>query len=145
MIIIYIKDKLSNESLAIIKITIEIYLIDNLKINIFIENNVLISQKIKLNSKNNKIIIELYKNLFVNIEIIIKDSFRVRKIIRIKEIITILILSTILILIIYNNTLLSDRDFLFKSQRNKNLNIFAYIINFSLFFIQLRNILDRLV
>lgn len=39
---------------------IKVYLIDNLKINILIDNDVLISQKIKLYSINDKIIIDIY-------------------------------------------------------------------------------------
>ena len=41
MIIIYINDKLFNDILIIVKMIIKIYLIDNLKVNIFINNNVL--------------------------------------------------------------------------------------------------------
>ena len=51
----------------------------------------------------------------------------------------ILILSIILILIIYRNTLLKDKNFLFEFQYKQNLerekNVFVYIVNFSLFFI----------
>ena len=41
-ILIYIKSELLNESFIIAKIIIKIYLIDNLKANIFIDNNVFI-------------------------------------------------------------------------------------------------------
>ena len=39
---------------------IETYLIDNLKINILIDNDVLVSQKIKFDFINKKIIIDAY-------------------------------------------------------------------------------------
>ena len=39
---------------------IKAYLIDNLKANILIKNNVFILQKIKLDSTNEKIIVDIY-------------------------------------------------------------------------------------
>ena len=42
IIIIYVKGELLDKLLVVIKITIEVYLINNLKINILIKNNVLI-------------------------------------------------------------------------------------------------------
>lgn len=56
---------------------IEIYLINNLKINIFFENDVFVSQKIKIDSINNEIIIKIYQNFVVNIDVVIKNVFKI--------------------------------------------------------------------
>lgn len=53
----YADDILSNEFLTVVKMIMKVYLVDNLKANILIDNDVLISQKIKLDSTNGKIII----------------------------------------------------------------------------------------
>lgn len=50
---------------------VKAHLINNLKINILINNNVLVLQKIKFNFINEKIIIDIYQNLVINIEIVI--------------------------------------------------------------------------
>ena len=59
-------------------------------------------------------IINAYQDFIIKIKIIIKKDFEIRQIIRIKKTIIILILSIILMLITYHNTLLKDKDFLFK-------------------------------
>ena len=95
---------------------IKTHLIDNLKVNILINNNVLMLQKIKLDSINNKIIIDVYQNLVVKIKIVIKKDFEIRRAIHIKRIIIISTLLIMLILIIYRDTLLENKDFLFEFQ-----------------------------
>ena len=57
---IYVKSELLNNILIIAEIIIKAYLINNLNINILINNDVLISYKIKLHSINNKININIY-------------------------------------------------------------------------------------
>lgn len=59
------------------------HLIDNLKVNILIDNNVLMLQKIKFDSINEKIIINVYQNFIIKIEIVIKKNFEMRKAIRV--------------------------------------------------------------
>ena len=113
----YVNNKLFNNILIIAKIIIKkTLLIDNLKINILINNNVFVSQKIKFDFINEKMIIDVYQNLVIKIEIVIKKDFEIYRIIYVKRMIIILILSIILILIIYYNTLLKNKDFLFESQ-----------------------------
>ena len=84
-------------------------------------------------------IIDVYQDFVIKIEVVIKKNLEVRRVIRIKKTIIISTLSIILMLITYHNTLLKDKDFLFESQYKQNLerekNVFAYIVNFSFFFI----------
>ena len=138
---------MSNKFLTIIKTIMKTHLVDNLKINIFIKNNVLISQKIKFDLINNEITIGSCQNLTIKIEIVVKNNFKVRQTIHIKRIITILILFIISIFVIYRGTFPDDKDFLFKPQFKQNLNydrdIYAHIINSLLSFMQLRNILNK--
>ena len=100
-ILIYIEGELLDESSIIAKMIMKIYLIDNLKANIFIDNNVFISQKIKLDLINNKIIIEIYQNLAIKIDIVIKENFNIRRIIRFKKTVIISALFTLFIFITY--------------------------------------------
>ena len=56
-LIVYVEGSMSDKSLAVVKIIMEAHLIDNLKMNMFIENDVLVSQKIKLDLANGEMII----------------------------------------------------------------------------------------
>ena len=56
----YANNKLFNDILIIAKIIIKTYLINNLKINILIDNNVFVLQKIKFDFINEKMIIDVY-------------------------------------------------------------------------------------
>lgn len=58
-------------------------------------------------------IIDVYQNLVIKIEIVIKKDFEIRRIICV-IIIIMLILLTISILIIYYNAFLKIKDFMFK-------------------------------
>ena len=84
-------------------------------------------------------IIDVYQNLIIKIEIVIKKNLEIRRIIRIKKTIIILILLIILMLIIYRDILLKNKDFLFESLYKQDFeyekNVFVYIVNFSFFFI----------
>ena len=115
MITIYANDELFNDILIIAKMIIKIHLIDNLKINMLIDNNVLMSQKIKFDFVNDKIIINVYQNLAIKIKIVIKKDFEICRIIRTKRTVIISTLSIMLMLITYRDTLLKNKDFLFES------------------------------
>ena len=56
---------------------IKTHLINNLKINILFDNDVLVLQKIKFDFINNKIIINVYQNFIIKIKIIIKKDFEI--------------------------------------------------------------------
>ena len=56
----YADNELFNDILIVAKMIIKAYLIDNLKINMLINNDVLISQKIKFDFINEKMIINVY-------------------------------------------------------------------------------------
>ena len=110
----YVNGELFNDILIIAKIIMKTHLIDNLKINMLINNDILISQKIKFDFIDEKMIIDVYQDFIIKIEIVIKKDFEICRIIRAKKMIIILILFIILMLITYHNTLLKDKDFLFE-------------------------------
>ena len=64
-ITIYANNELFDDILIIAKIIIKTHLIDNLKINMFINNNVLMSQVIKFDFINDKIIINVYQDFII--------------------------------------------------------------------------------
>ena len=115
IIIMYIDDELFNDISTIAKMIIKARLIDNLKINMLINNDVLVFLKIKFDFIDGKIIIDVYQDLVVKIKIVIKFFFKIYRIIRIKKTVIILILLIMLMLITYYNTLLKDKNFLFES------------------------------
>ena len=123
IIIMYANDELFDNISTIAKMIMKTHLIDNLKVNMLINNDVFMLQKIKFYFINEKMIIDICQNFVIKIEIVIKKDFEIRRIIRVKKMIIILILLIILILIIYYNTLLKDKDFLFEFNINKTLNV----------------------
>ena len=123
IIIMYANGELFDNISTIAKMIMKTHLIDNLKVNMLINNDVFMLQKIKFNFINEKMIIDICQNFVIKIEIVIKKDFEIRRIIRIKKMIIILILLIILILITYYNTLLKDKDFLFEFNINKTLNV----------------------
>ena len=60
IIIIYVNGELFNDILIVAKMIIKTHLIDNLKINMLIDNDVFVLQKIKLDFINEKITIDAY-------------------------------------------------------------------------------------
>ena len=60
IIIMYANNELFNDILIVAKMIMKTHLIDNLKVNIIIDNDVFVSQKIKFDFINEKMIIDIY-------------------------------------------------------------------------------------
>ena len=67
MILFYIKNLILEEKLVIIKYTWDIYIVDNLKINLFIEINILELEEAIINLFKEKIVFIKYKNVIISI------------------------------------------------------------------------------
>ena len=124
-------------------ITIEIYLIDDLKTNMFIDVDVFKSQKMILNFEHNTFIINNC-NITTTINFVNREKSHVKRIIRNQKFFTMLFDELIKISIIFHDDLSNDKNFLFEFQcstyLNQNENVFAHIIDSNLFFIQIHNI-----
>ena len=75
----FMKRKLSNDSNHLIKFIMKIYLIDDLKTNILININIIKLQKMNLLFVNNILIINVYRNLKISINTIIKANLNIRR------------------------------------------------------------------
>ena len=121
-------------------------MIDDLKINILVKINIFIFYKFKLNCEFQITIIDNCQNIKIHVRFIIKIYLQVRRIVKTKRLLILFFNFIIEILIIYYNTLLKDRNFLFKSELKYDFDyidgIYTYIINTSMTFIQIKNIIS---
>ena len=110
---IYLFNKKNKDKYIIIIKTIlrEIYLINNLLIDILLKNDILILKEVNLLFLKKIAYIDNY-NINILIEIYLKESL-IKRIINSKKILIILLYLNVIITIYYLNLL--DRDFLFKS------------------------------
>lgn len=77
--------------------------------------NVMRSQKMKLNAKNNTLTIDVCKDLVVLIDIVTKLVSNIKRIVKSRKRMTISTHFIVLISIIYYEDLSNDRDILFES------------------------------
>ena len=116
----FMRKKLLNDLNHLIKFIIKIYLIDDFKINILIDINIIKLQRMNLLFINNILIIDVCKNLRISIDIIIKLNFNNRRTIRTRHVIIIFSYFIIKISVIYQDAdkqhddLFIDRDYFFK-------------------------------
>lgn len=136
---VYIDDIDSNRNLAITRFITKIHLMNNLKANLLFEINVFESQKIILNFNYYLVRINICKNFVAFINVINRTNSYIKRIICVRKIFIIQSKTIINVSIIYYNKLSNNKDFLFKSQcfeyLEHNNEVFAYIVNASLFFI----------
>lgn len=106
----------------------EIYLIDNLKINMLIENNLIDFEKIVIDVASKFAHID-------NCDVIVNLKVKITRIvvherIYVKKVVNVLLRSKITISIHYTS-ISKDRNFLFESNE-LNLLLYAYLINFDI-------------
>ena len=113
MMTVYVNDVI-NDIIRIIYFTMKIHFMNDLKINIFFETNIMTSQEITMNLKTRIIKLEKCQELQISIDVIARTQFHFKRIIRNKF--SIIITSNIIakILIAYNDTISKNRDFLFE-------------------------------
>ena len=114
----------------------EIHLIDNLKINIIFDNNITNIEKFIIDMIKKRVIID-------NIEIFVVLNIRsfkiaIQRLIHLRKIIVVFLYIE-MIISIYNFILSNNRDFLFESNDDLKLSIYAYLVDTFTFFIVIRN------
>ena len=132
---IYLSNIKNDKNVALI-IRREIHLIENLKINILLDNNIIKTKKFFID------IIKRQISIF-NIDVIISLKIKflkqiIQRSIHIKKTIIVSSYNEITISINYVN-LLNTRNFLFELNNNINLSIYVYLINASITLIIIRN------
>lgn len=146
MIEICVTSQLKNDFTIIshvVKFSMKIHIVNDLKTNILINMNVMRFQKMKLDAKNNTLIIDACKDFVVFIDIVTKLVSNIKRIVRSRKKMTISTHFIVLIPIIYYEDLSNDRDMLFESQCLIELSIddeiMTYIVDSSLSKILVRN------
>ena len=118
MINCYIDDYLSNNNRISItnKFEIEIHLINDLKTNLFIDNDLFIAQRVKIDLITQSVQMNNCQNLVVLIDTITKKNFDLKRTIRANQIVSVSTNFIVMIFINYHDNLSNDKDFLFESQ-----------------------------
>ena len=121
-------------------------MINNLRTNIFIGNNIIVLEKIVINPVRSKIILKKYKNIVILITVINKINEFIRRIIFFIKIIVVLagIYAAIFIENIKNYlNLFKNKDLFFELVSLNDLNVYAYIINSNISKIYIKNNTNR--
>lgn len=144
----YVRESLSDEIAAIAQFQREIHLINDLKIKMLIDIDIMRSKRIQLNLNSRIMQIESCQNLVAAIDIFARSNANVKRVVRSRD--RIVILShTLYEISIKLKKLFNDRYFMFESDYKQNLKIkddvYAHIVNAQLFFIQVRNNINRSV
>ena len=134
ILFMYFSDQ-KNDVTIKIKIIRKIHLIDNLKINMLLSNDVIESKKIDVSISNKSIYIDNYE-VIVSFEVrtsrvIVQTSVHARKI-------TVISSHSELILSVHYTTVSFDRDYLFESDE-LNFSLYAHLIDFNFKHIVVRN------
>ena len=114
----YIDDYLSNNNQMFItnKFEVKIHLVDDLKTNLFIDNNVFIAQRVKINLITQSVQLNNCQNLVALINTIIKKKIDFKRTIRANQIVNVSINFIVMIFVNYHDNLSNNKDFLFESQ-----------------------------
>ena len=132
---IYIKNTKNDKSITFV-FRREMHLIDNFKINMFIDNDVIDVEKIIINSIKRKTFI-------INIDVIVlikvkSSKVSIQRFVHIRK--TIVISSqTKMIVFIHHSFLSTSKNFLFEFVDDINLTLFAHIIDTFIFVVIIRN------
>ena len=131
------------------RFSVEIHIVDELKTNLLIDNNVFNTQRASLNLKKQIATLANCRNLEILIDIIAKKNADQRRIIRSKSSFKVSVEAIVQISVSYHDNLSKNRDFLFESQCNQlldlNENVFVYIVNAFLDHVIIRNIIQHFV
>jgi hypothetical protein len=121
---IYLAEKSAQEKFIREIIRREVHLMNDLKINMLIENDILDSERIFIDDVNSKIIIVSCQNMIISIEIRTFSKEMINKTLHVRSF-TIISSRSMTIIFIHQTSLSTNRNFLFKSQ-NLNLDVFLY-------------------
>ena len=143
IMIVYINDVI-NSITKTVYFTMKMHLINDFKINIFLETNIITPQKITMNLKTRIVKLEKCQRFQISINIIARIQSHFKRTIRNKF--SIIIISNIIakIFIVYNNIILENHDFLFESNCFQNFEfineVLIHVVNFTILMILIYNI-----
>ena len=146
LIIMYINNVINDDnkinSSIIVAITRQIHFINDLKIKILVDNDIMTSKKMLLNFDRQKIRIDNCRDLRTSLNIKTRQISSIKKTIRFRFKMTIFLYKTINVSIVIKS-FSSNRDFLFELTYQRDLNqtkkVFVYIVDVDMLFVQIYN------
>ena len=141
--------KTEKKNSATNRFSAEIHIVDELKINLLIDNDVFNAQRVSLDLKIQIATLISCSNLEIFIDITAKKNADQRRTIRFKINFKISAEVIVQMSISYHDSLSNDRDFFFEFQCNQlldlNEDVFAYIVDAFLNHVMIRNIIQHSV
>jgi hypothetical protein len=134
---IYFKEKITQKKVVRDVIERKIHLIDNFKVNMFIDNDILDFERIIIDEINNKVIISSCSDMIISIEIRIFVKEMINKKVHVRTT-TIISFLSMMFIFIHNANLFKNRDFFFEFN-DVNIFLYAYAIDFFIIFIMIKN------
>ena len=139
-------DEFNNKTVNV-RFTRYIYIVENFKTNVFLNNNIFDLKNINVHINKQKFIVDNYNNFSISLKVVIKDNKRVNCTIRFQIKIFVLFYICMSMLIKFcNSKLFIDKNIIFNSnyieQLKKTNNLFFYIINANFCAIQVRNVIN---
>ena len=146
MIDLYISERIIDES-ALAHLADEIHIVNNLKVNMLIDMNIMSSEQIILDFDKNILIVSICKSLSAFIFIISKDIRMNRAVRAIAKTIVVFETCRAVSVRVRESDLSFDRDYSFHSKSERQLRsedeYFAYVIDSEICVVQMRNTISR--
>ena len=124
-----------------------VYLVNDLKANILLDNDILGPKDIVLHVEKGKLTIDSCGDFSAPLSVVAKDDVRVKRTIRAQANVIISAHSCFAIPIKLRESKLSDRDMLFNSDHIERLDkedeVFVHLVDSNFFFVQARNTIDQ--
>ena len=137
-------DLLKSERTATDVIEAKMHFIDDFAANMLFANDVIYSQDIKIDSEKRRFTIAKCESLRVSIDVLSRATSHVKRIIRSRQTYILQFDDFAKIFVTYHDSLFDDRDFLFESHCQYDLeyddDVYAHIVNSNLFKMLVRNV-----
>ncbi len=142
----FIKETLLNNTSAIAFFQREVHLINDLKMKMFIDIDILNLKWIEINLNDRILQINSCQDIIIKINIVTRKKANLKRIVKSQE--KIIISSHVFLKILVKiKDLSKNQDFIFESKYDQNMttwdDLYAHIVNVSLFFVQLQNDIDQ--
>ena len=128
-------------------IEVEMHLIDDFAANMLLANDVIYSQNIKINFEKRRLTIIKCESLRVSIEMLNRTTSHVKRTIRSRQTYILQFDDFAKIFVTYHDFLFDDRDFLFESHCQYDLeyddDVYVHIVNNNLFKMLVRNVTSQ--
>ena len=143
-----LNNKFTNIFQSVIEvINVKIYMINDFVVNLLLNNDVIYSQSIKINSKKHRLIINKCENFRVSLNVRNRITSHVKRTIRSQRVYTFMLDDLTEVSITYHDALSNDKNFLFESQCSYELKyenkVYAHVVDSNFFKMLVRNIIDK--